>query len=54
VGHAGLLMQHLVLRIGKKVQKTGRILRYIFIAFLNRTCGPDLVWVQKWHLKMKI
>jgi hypothetical protein len=47
------LMQHLVLHIGKKVQKTGPILRYIFIAFLGRTSGPDLMQVFKWHLKMK-
>jgi hypothetical protein len=29
--------------IYKKVQKTGPFLHYIFIAFLNGTCGPDLV-----------
>ena len=29
-GHAGLLMQHLVLHIGKKVQKKGRIFTLYF------------------------
>jgi transposase InsO family protein len=39
--------------IGDK-QTTNRY-HYIFIAFLGRTCGRDLLWVlMKWHLKMKI
>ncbi len=38
----------------KRSQKTGRFLRYIFIALLGGTCGPDWEAQLKWHLKMKI
>jgi hypothetical protein len=53
VGHAGLLMQHLVMHLGKKVQKTGQILTLYFYCIFEWNLCPHLLWVFKWHLKMK-